>query len=280
MPDDALIDGRAADASWLDERALQFGDGLFETIAIIDARPCLWELHMARLEEGCRRLQLPCPDVGLLAEEAGALCAARPRAVLKLYWTAGRSARGYRRPAPLRPRRMLRVSDWSAPPEGEPWALRLCQHRLGDHPALAGIKHLNRLDQVIARAEWDGPANSEGLMLDQQGHVVSGTMSNLFLQQGERLSTPPIDRAGIAGVVRQLALTLARQGGAVIDESPVAPEQVRQADALYLTNSLIGVVRVARFEDREYDLAAAEHPVMHATRQRCHRPAGGNPGGE
>ena len=106
MRHDVLIDGVEADGGWLEERAFQFGDGLFETIAIIDGKPCLWDAHMARLADGCDRLRLPQPDLNQITEESRRLCAGRQRAVLKLYWTAGPSERGYRRPTALNPRRI------------------------------------------------------------------------------------------------------------------------------------------------------------------------------
>ena len=272
MHDDSLIDGVAADADWLNERALQFGDGLFETVAVVRGEPCLWDAHMARFAEGCRRLHLPKPDFGLLEEEAGLLGAGRAQAVLKIYWTAGRSARGYRRPTPLQPRRMLHVSDWPYAGQAGAWVLRQCLHRLGENPALAQIKHLNRLDQVIARSEWDDPTIQEGIMLGQDGRVVCGTLSNLFVQKGNTLVTPSLAGAGIAGVVRGLALAIARTNGEQVHEDVISVQQLSDADALYLTNSLIGVVRVAGFGTRRYDLDFAEPPLMTETRRRCHQP--------
>lgn len=267
-----LIDGRPCGDEWLDERGFQFGDGLFETIAVVDGAPCLWEAHLARLQLGCERLQLPPPQPDLLTAEARDLCAGRSRAVLKLYWTAGRSARGYRRPVPLQPMRVLRCSDWPYVEPPHSWSLRLCLHRLGDNPRLAGIKHLNRLDQVLARAEWDDPAIDEGLVLDQRGSVVCGTMSNLFVESGDGLITPPIDRAGIGGVVRALVLRQAERLGVPVTEAPIEPEALYAADALYLCNSLIGVVRAAHLGHRAYDLTRPEHPAMSAARRLCHLP--------
>jgi 4-amino-4-deoxychorismate lyase len=193
-----LVEGVEADGDCLFERAFQFGDGLFETVAVVDGNPCLWNAHMARLAEGCRRLRLPEPDFRLLAEEARRLCAGHRRVVLKVFWTAGRSQRGYRRPAPVAPRRMLQCSEWPGGVEGRSWELRRCAYRLGENPALAGIKHLNRLDQVVARAEWKDADFSEGLLLGQDGRVVCGTMSNIFVQRGDVLFTPVIDGAGPA----------------------------------------------------------------------------------
>lgn len=271
MPDTVLIDGVLSNNTCLDERALQFGDGLFETIAVVDHQPCLWKAHMQRLKCGCRQLHLPAPDVAQLRREVEALCIGTTRGVIKLYWTAGRSVRGYRRPQPLCPQRMMRLSEWPVR-RLEPWHLRLCIHRVGDQPILAGIKHLNRLDQVIARSEWQDDTVDEGVMQGPDDRVVSGTMSNLFLQIGERLVTPSLDRAGIAGVVRQLMIEFASGGKYQVDIRDVTLKDLRQADAVYTSNSLIGVKRVARFDDVSYDLGIDEHPLVAQTRAACHIP--------
>ena len=199
------------------------------------------------------------------------LCVGRARAVAKLYWTAGRSSRGYARPARLTPCRALHVSNW---PQREltSWRVRLCGHRLSTQPALAQVKHLNRLDQVIARAEWDDMAIAEGLMLGQEGDVVCGTMSNLFLQSQDGLCTPMLECAGVAGVVRRLVIELGSKAGSPVRETRVSLEDLRKADAAYLTNSLIGVVRIARFETIDYDLTHDEHTLLTEARRLCHRP--------
>ncbi len=270
MQHDVLIDGAEAEGSWLKERAFQFGDGLFETVAIIDETPCLWAAHMARLGEGCRRLGLPLPDFGLLAKEGQLLCAGHRRAVLKIFWTAGQSERGYRRPRNIHPERILRRSEW--PEKADGWcALRQCTHRLSENPALAGIKHLNRLDQVVARSEWDDAQTGEGLMLGQDGRVVSGTMSNIFVQREQTLLTPAIDGAGIGGVVRALVLQTGENIATPVLVDAVSLDDVCHADALFLSNSLIGVARVSRFESIEYDPGISEHAVIAETRRLCHQ---------
>ena len=271
MQRDVLIEGVEADGSWLKERAFQFGDGLFETIAIIDEKPCLWDAHMARLSTGCRRLHLPQPDFELLAEEGRRLCAGHRQAVLKIFWTAGRSERGYRRPVPVVPQRMLQRTGWPDVRVGQGWNLRQCTHRIGENPALAGVKHLNRLDQVVARAEWEDPDIGEGLLLGQDGRVVCGTMSNIFVQQGQSLMTPAIEGSGIAGVVRDLALEIASKNHDPVRVQTVSLDDIRAADALFLSNSLIGLVRVKRYESTRYDPTIGEHALIAETRRQCHQ---------
>lgn len=272
MHDRVLIDGTASDAAWTSERAFQYGDGLFETVAIIDGRPCLWDAHVARLSEGCRRLRLPQPDTSLLTDECLALADGSSRAVIKIYWTAGESRRGYARPNPLQPRRILRLSDWPTLLSGNAlsWTLRLCEQRLGENPALAGIKHLNRLEQVLARSEWNDPAIDEGVMLGQDGGVLCGTMSNLFVQQGDALITPRLNGAGISGVVRALLLRLAERRRMDVLEQQVTLAQLQRGDAVYMTNSLIGVMRVTKFESTQYDMLLDEHPLVSEARSLCH----------
>jgi 4-amino-4-deoxychorismate lyase len=274
FPPKTLIDGRPDAAGWLAERACQFGDGLFETIAVCDGQPCLWPAHMERLRRGCERLGLPLPDFSLLEAESRSLCEQQPRGVLKILWTGGRSARGYRRQPGAVAQRVVQLHPWPEPDPGRAWRVRLCRHRHGDNPALAGIKHLNRLDQVLARAEWEQDYD-EGIMLDQSGQVVSGTMSNLFVQLDGQLLTPPLARAGIEGVVRALLIDCAEREGAAVRIAPVAIEALHAAQALYLCNSLLGVVRVDRFENHAYDPEVPLPAAVALARNLCHHPDSG-----
>lgn len=263
------MDGSPAGQVSVDDRALQFGDGLFETLAVVDGRPACWALHLQRLEHGCRRLGLPLPDRAALRQDATEVCTGRTHGVLKILWTAGPSARGYARPRDPRPTRIVRFAHRTPRRTGDGWRLVTCHHRWSDNAALAGIKHLNRLDQVLARAEVDRAGADEGLMLASDGRVISGTMTNLVAQQGDRLMTPRITTAGIAGVVRGLMLDAAAGRGIDMQEVDVTPRDLRGADAVYLCNSLIGVVRVAKIADKAFDLAVEEHPVMAITRRVC-----------
>ena len=239
-----LIDGVPADRIPVADRGLQYGDGLFETIAVVDGTPCLFDRHLARLREGCVRLSIPPPPEDELAAEALGLSRGVDRAVLKLILTRGEGGRGYRPPDPSRPRRILRLAPWPAYPDA--WRstgvrVRYCRTRLGHQPLLAGLKHLNRLEQVLARAEWNDLDIAEGLMLDLDGRVVEGTQTNLFVLQDGQLLTPALDRCGVAGVVRGLVLEAAWVLGFRVVEAALTPERLAAADALFLTSSLAGV---------------------------------------
>jgi 4-amino-4-deoxychorismate lyase len=248
-----LIDGKDTDQIAADDRGLLYGDGLFETIAVHDGVPQLWLQHMARLQRDCARLGIIPPAVELLYSEAHHLCAGQSRAVLKIIITRGSGGRGYRAPEPAAPRRVLSLHPWPAYPDHYPEQgirVRLCAMRLGSNPRLAGIKHLNRLEQVLARAEWDDPGIGEGLLLDGEGRLVEGTMSNVFLVRDGRLQTPLLDACGVAGVMRECVLELARQGGIACEVTRLGLDDVAAADEMFVCNSVIGLWPVCQFEQQ------------------------------
>lgn len=250
-----LVNGRPIGCVPADDRGLAYGDGLFETLAVTQGRIRLWDAHMDRLCRGCRVLGLPEPDVDLLRAEAESLVEGKEAWVLKILVTRGSGGRGYALPREPSPTRVLQRHPWPAP-TARAGEVRLCNHRLSWQPGLVGFKHLNRLDQVLARAEWDDPRIAEGLMQDPEGRVVEGISSNLFLVRAGRLETPTLTGCGVAGVVRALTLRLATEMGIPWRESEVYPGDLYAADALFLTNSILGLLPVTRFRDRVYDPAA------------------------
>ncbi len=239
------------------DRGLHYGDGLFETIRVEDGSPEFWDRHLARLAEGCERLGVPVPEGGTLGREAGRLCAGHGRCVLKIIVTRGAGGRGYRPPERPVPTRILSRHPW---PDYAPAAwregvvVRVCTTRLATQPLLAGIKHLNRLEQVMARREWDDPVISEGLMLDTEGFVVDGTMSNLFIVAGGRLATPDLSLSGVAGVMRAVVLEAAARLKVPAEVTRITLDRVRAADEVFLTNSLIRIWPVRELGKKRYVL--------------------------
>jgi len=260
-----LINGRADAAVAPEDRGLTYGDGVFETIAIADGQPRLWDYHMDRLLEGAHRLGLPEPPLATLREEARYLARPAGGAVLKIYYTRGvGDGRGYRPPAQPEPRRMLIRHGLPAIPE-ERWEgvdCRLCQVRLSAQPALAGIKHLNRLEQVLARSEWHDPAVAEGLMLDPDGLIVEGTATNIFAVRGRTLVTPPLAEAGVTGVVRRWILAQAEALGLRVEQRGIRPEQLPEMDEVFLTNSLIGLWPVRSVASRELPVGTVSRSLL------------------
>lgn len=129
---------------------------------------------------------------------------------------------------------------------------RVCDQRLAIQPALAGMKHLNRLEQVLARAEWDDPGIAEGVMLDTEDRLVCGTMSNLYLLSGSDLLTPSLARCGVKGVMRKHVQKAAATLGLQWQESDLRMEDALNADEMYFSNALIGLWPVRELDEHRY----------------------------
>jgi 4-amino-4-deoxychorismate lyase len=247
------------------DRGLAYGDGLFETMAA-DAGVIRWfDLHLDRLEEGCRRLEIPAPSRSLLAREIGAWCPKDGRAVVKLIVTRGPGARGYLPPEAAAPTRVLAISSWPDYPDSHYHlgiSARVCQLRLGENPALAGIKHLCRLEQVLAQLELRGHQVQQGLLLDTSGHVVGGTSSNVFAVYDGALSTPALARCGIKGVMRRAVLESARTLGIRADERDLTLGEVLGADEVFATNSLFGIWPVSDIDGRHFPVGPTTRRLM------------------
>lgn len=259
-----LVNGRSTGVDPAD-RGLAYGDGLFETMAAEDGVIRWFDLHLDRLEEGCRRLEIPPPSRSLLTTEIGAHCPKKGRAVVKLIVTRGPGARGYLPPEPATPTRVLAISSWPDYPDSYyrvGVSARVCQLRLGENPVLAGLKHLCRLEQVLAQLELRGHAVQQGLLLDSGGHVVGGTSSNLFAVRGGELVTPTLARCGVKGVMRRVVLETARAHGIRSDERELTLAEVLEADELFVTNALFGIWPVTDVDGRRFAVGATTRALM------------------
>ncbi len=255
------------------DRGLQYGDGLFETIAVVDSRPCLWERHYRRLASGCERLGIPVPVADILLKEIQQEIGENDRGVIKITITRGEGGRGYSFPRSPEPNRIIHLSPWPDYPEdilSDGTRVRICNTRLGTNPTLAGMKHLNRLEQVMARSEWDDPEISEGLMLDARGRVIEGTMSNIFMFKGGILHTPDLTGCGVEGVMRGLVMEVAESLGLQVNIGQIGLSEAFQADSLMLTNSLIGIWPVKNLEEREYDLSHLNRRLISEVMNRAY----------
>ena len=234
-------------------RGLAYGDGVFTTARVTDRYPRLWPAHRRRLERDCARLALKV-SWPVLEREVTALCAETPDpAVLKVIITRAGGNRGYR-PLPGEAVRIVQLAPFEPYPRAhveQGIAMTVCRMRLASAPGLAGVKHLNRLEQVLARAEWNDEYQ-EGLMLDDREHVVEGTMSNLFAVAGNTLLTPLLDRCGVAGVMRERIIAGAAPAGFSVSETRLSLDELYRADGVFVCNALIGAWPVSRICGHAY----------------------------
>ena len=268
MPPDlrCLVNGKPFSVVDVGDRGFNYGDGIFETIAIHGGQPLLWDAHMRRFTRGATRLNIKAPNVSVLAQEAAILCEGTNRGILKVVLTRGRGGHGYAPIAHTEPTRILRclpapeypVSHWR-----EGVRVRVCRFRLARDPQLAGIKHLNRLPQVMARAEWEHDYD-EGLMLDDGGTVIEGTKCNVFMVRRGALHTPDLEHAGVCGVAREYVLERASAIGVRVAVEPLSLDTIRAADELFLTNSLIGIWPVRQLESKTYPVGPVTQTIQKA----------------
>ena len=247
-----LVNGQAGGTVDPLDRGLHYGDGLFETIAIIGGQPRFLDWHLERLAAGARRLGFPETDRGVLTAEIAAAVDA-PQAVVKLILTRGLGRRGYQPPRPAVPTRIVAGFPWpELPAQAAVSGVRLgwCRTQFSRNPALAGLKHLNRLEQVLARSEWDDEAMDEGLMQDDRGQVISATQANLFARIDGRWITPALAECGVAGVMRRAFLHWSGKQGDPVTERAVPAAEIAGASALFLTNAVIGAWPVREIGQR------------------------------
>lgn len=240
-----LVNGEYENAININDRGLLYGDGLFETMAVRNNKIQLWESHWQRLELGCEKLSIELPDKQTIEKEISLLIKDNhdSQFVIKLIVTRGEGQRGYRFSNVQNTTRILSIHPWPDYPEknqAEGVDVCYCETTLSVNKKLAGIKHLNRLEQVLARNEWDDEFQ-EGLMLTEKGNVVDGTMSNLFAVLDNKLFTPGLNNAGVAGVMRKEIINIAKEKGFAVYEKDFTRAEVEQADELFLTNSLFGI---------------------------------------
>jgi len=239
-------------------RGLAYGDGLFETLRVHRGGLPLWPRHLARLRDGAGRLGIAMPALDFVEARIADTIAGCDAGVLKLLLTRGEGGRGYAPPVDADPAWMLSLHPL---PASNSSGLRLhwCETRLAAQPALAGIKHCNRLEQVLARAEAVRASCDEGIMQDMAGNAIGATSANLLVFRDGRWLTPRIDGCGVAGVLRGWLL-----GQGLLEVGDLAPVDVESADALALCNAVRGILPVASLGTRAW----ARHPLLDELQER------------
>ncbi len=250
----ALVNGAPPKTSVMLSRALHYGDGVFRTLLRIDGRWLDFDRHYVKLVQDCRVLDLDPPHVGQLEAELESLGGGRSQPVVgKIILARGGAGRGYapasrqcerillRYPAPRYP-----ASCWS-----EGVAAITSAVVLGTQPMLAGVKHLNRLESVLAARNWPAQVQ-EALLCDEQGQVICGSRSNVFWLRDGRLLTPKLSRCGVAGMMRAKVIDAARALGLACDIVDATIAELRQSNEAFVTNSLIGIWPLKRLDAHEF----------------------------
>lgn len=248
-----LINGREQDSLAASDRATQFGDGCFTTARIRDGRICLLPAHLRRLQDACEKLLLPFSQWTELQHEMTAMAAGQNSGVLKVILSRGSGGRGYSPSNCRAATRILSVSPY--PTHYERWrtegiTLALSPVRLGRNPMIAGIKHLNRLEQVLIRSHLEQTNADEALVLDSEGWVTECCAANLFWRKENVVYTPRLDQAGVNGIMRQFCLQSLAQSPFQVVEVYAREDALMQADEMVICNALMPVIPVRACGDK------------------------------
>lgn len=251
-----LVDGIPSGTVSVADRGLNYGDGLFETMRLHEGRVPLLARHLARLREGCRRLGIAWPDEHVIAADVQQVCATGGQGVIKVILTRGDGGRGYAPPPRAPVRRIVGAYPLPAGPDASV-EVGVCATPIGRNPRLAGIKHLSRIEQVLAAEEAVTAGWFDGLMLDEAGVIAEATRHNLFVVRDGRLQTPVLADCGVSGVMRGLVLEAAAASGVGAEETILRSGDLAGVEEAFLTNAVRGLVPVGRLAGK-----ALGQPVM------------------
>ena len=255
------INGKLTDKISVEDRAVQYGDGVFETIAVKDKLLEFWKEHYQRLNKGCKILKIKCPSEPFLKKEINKFIKKtihiryESRKVLKIIISRGIGGRGYNPPRNSKPTRILGIYNWpSWPMTNSIKGIRMdvCKTRISAQPFLSQIKHLNRLEQIIARSEWQNKSISESIMLDLNGNVIEGTMSNIFGVKKNIFYTPNIKFAGVEGIMRGVILKLLKKNKEKYVIKEITLKELLKFDEVFVCNSIFGIWPVIKISKKKF----------------------------
>jgi 4-amino-4-deoxychorismate lyase len=250
------INGVKSDCLSIDNRAIHFGDGLFETILIKNAVPTLLDEHLARLSKDAIRLKLPVLNIPSLKKQLLDIAKPFPNVIVKLIVSRQQNQRGYGIAKnqvadsivivnPIAKKKLI-------------LSVIICQIKLASQPYLAGIKHLNRLEQVLATSELKQGVDEGLLFLHGEDKLQEAISSNIFIIKDSKVTTPKLIKAGVEGIAKQKIIQTAKAQKILIEEKDISLEQLLDADVVFLSNSVFGL-RILSQIDKKYFIT--EHAI-------------------
>ncbi|RYC43237.1 aminodeoxychorismate lyase [Pectobacterium zantedeschiae] len=241
------------------DRGTQYGDGCFTTARVCNGQIVWLDRHIARLQQAATRLLFPTLDWEILTAEMKQAAQRRSNGVVKVTLTRGVGGRGYSSQGCAQPTRIVMQADY--PTHYADWrehgiSLNLSPVALAKNPLLAGIKHLNRLEQVLIRAHLDQTSANETLVLDTSGVLVECCAANLFWRKGYRVYTPDLSQSGVDGVARQHIIALLADSDFELQIVSEPVTTLADADEVLICNALMPIIpvnqaHVWRYHSRE-----------------------------
>ncbi|QIA62878.1 aminodeoxychorismate lyase [Vibrio astriarenae] len=252
------VNGVPCDSISASDRSFQYGDGVFTTMLLQDGKVLHWSLHTQRLREGLNRLAIPHPNWSDVERWVANAAIEHSRSGIKVHISRGSGGRGYSPLGCESP--VVTISAFQYPKHYSTWhqaglELGICQTQLGLNPTLAGIKHNNRLEQIMAKAEMDAVGLPDGIVTDLNEHIVETTMANLFWRKGQTLYTPKMVNAGVKGITRNYVAAQLPSLGFSLTEEDFFIEDLLCADEVFVTNAILGVAPVSKIAHHSFSFS-------------------------
>ena len=252
-----LINGKFEEQVSANDRGLLYGQSVFETVAVVNGKPALLSQHIDRLIKGCERLSISL-NINKLNNDIkviSPLFVEQNALVLRITITQGVGGRGYQNPKTSEPIRILTLHDYPKqiakdgiePNKTQGLCVGLSAVVLSHQPLLAGIKHGNRLEQILARSSWQ-EGWQEALLLDSMGNIIEGTQSNLIVINNKTVRTPLLDQCGVDGIMKNWAISALKETGFSCSAVRLSIEDIMQADELLITNSVLGIRAITELQ--------------------------------
>jgi 4-amino-4-deoxychorismate lyase len=252
-----LIDGKPGLSVSVNDRSFQYGDGCFSTMLTLDGQLQHWPYHQLRLEACLDMLQIPFPNWNLVRQWINQVICPESKAGVKIHISRGQGGRGYSPNVEGLP--TVTIQSFLYPEQYNQWIVKgsclgICRQKLGINPLLAGHKHNNRLEQILLRSEMVQRDCADGVVLDIDDRIIETTMANLFWFRDERLYTPELGRAGVAGVMRKIILEVAGAEKFPVCVGDFSLEDLLSADEIFMTNSILRVAPVVQIEESVFPI--------------------------
>ena len=261
------VNGKISKTIDVQDRSVQYGDGVFETIAVKEKSLEFWKEHYQRLNKGCKILKIRCPSEIFLKKEINKFLkeTKKKKLVLKIIISRGVGGRGYNPPRNTKPTRILGIYDWPSYPQinfTKGIQMDICKTRISVQPTLSEIKHLNRLEQIIARLEWQSKAISESIMLDSNNNVIEGTMSNFFGVKKNVFYTSTTKSAGVEGIMRRIILKLLKKNKKKYIIKKITLKEFLKFDEIFMCNSIFGIWPVIKISKKNFSFGKKTKEII------------------
>ncbi len=245
------VNGNEKSEISINDRGFSYGDGLFTTARIIDGEVLMLTEHINRLVYGSNKLGLAVFDSNKLQQDIKKIAKSFHDNVLKVMITAGCGGRGYSRLAESESQNNIIIMVFDFPHHYHEWkktgiTLGVSEQKIGLNPMLSQLKHLNRLEQVLLRAELDQQAEDDLVVMNVNGHIIETTSSNLFWWKNDKLYTPELKISGVAGLMRKFILE--HQHDTIVSSFHLS--ELMQSDEIFICNSVTGIVPIRKYKDR------------------------------